>query len=84
MLFIYENALPIHVKRGSIKGIYPSLGPREREPPRIPMASSACVFRPKNACPRALSKGRPRMEMPPCKAQKKWISTQLKMPRSVL
>ena len=82
--FIHESPRRFYVKGGCIqKGTYPFLGPRKREPTRIPMASSAWVFRPKNACTRALPKGRPRMETPPCKAQEKWISTQLKMPRSV-
>ena len=73
-LFIHKSTLRFYVKCGCIKkGTYPFLSPRKREPTRIPMASSAWVFRSKNACPRALPKGRPRMEMPPCKAQEKSV-----------
>ena len=68
-LFTYESALPIHINvPASIKGTYPFLGPRKREPTRILMTSSALVFRTKTACPRALPKGRPSLEMPPCEA----------------
>ena len=82
--FIHESPRRFYVKCACIqKGHLSLCGPRKREPSRIPMASSALVFRPKNACPRALHKGRPRMEIPPCMAQEKWISTQLKMRHSV-
>ena len=76
-LFVHESTLRFYVKCGCIpKSTYPFWGPRKQESTRIPMASSAWVFHRKNACPRALPKGRPRMEMPPCKAPQRGISTQ--------
>ena len=47
--FIHESTLRFYVKCGCTeKGTYPFLSPRKREPTRIPMASFAWVFRPKN------------------------------------
>ena len=55
--FIHESPRRFYGKRGcNQKGHLSLLEPRKREPTRIPMASSAWVFRPKNACPRALPK----------------------------
>ena len=58
-IFSYMKAPGVFTRNAaaSKKGTYPFLGPRKREPTRIPMASSAWVFRPKNACPRALPEG---------------------------
>ena len=74
---IYKNTRPIHVKCGSIHEGHLSIScaPEARANPN-PDGKFCLELCPEDACPRALPKGRPRIEMPPCKAQEKWISTQ--------